>query len=146
MRHAVLNDMIAIFGALEVKQLTDIKNTGQIDESVADTALSSASMTIDSYIARYAPLSAPVPALVRPCCDIARYYLCGSSKRQMTEEIANRYKTSVDWLKLIANGTANLGLSSEGVEVESDADSIMFTNAGNRIFSRDNGRKSNADD
>lgn len=141
MQHASVNDMIAVFGELEVIQVTDRLHQGLVNLDIANNALLQGSILMDTYLARYTPLAAPVAALVRPCCDIARYYLCGAST-QMTMEIENRYDKAIAWLKLVASGTVNLGINSEGAEIEPDSDSVMFTNAGNRVFSRDNGKLS----
>ena len=140
MAYALAADMVARFGELEVIQITDRNQDGQIDEDVARVALEDATAEIGAYLGRFRRTCGDgPPMLVRLCCDIARYRLTATSGVLITDEIRNRYKIDVlDLLRALAKGEVQLGVDGAGAEVETDSDSIMFANANNRIFARDN--------
>ena len=140
MAYADVADMVARFGDLDVIQITDRNQDGLVDEDVALVALEDATAEIDTYLGRFKrPFKNPPPILVRLCCDIARYRLTAASGVLITEEIRNRYKIDVlDLLRALAKGEVQLGLDDDGGQIEADSDGIVFMNAKNRIFSRDN--------
>lgn len=140
MAYASVADMVARFGDLEVIQITDRNQDGLIDDAVAQVALEDATAEIDAYLGRFKrPFEDTPPVLVRLCCDIARYRLTAASGVLITEEIRNRYKIDVlDLLRALAKGDVQLGVNEAGEEVAADSDGIVFVNAKNRIFARDN--------
>lgn len=140
MAYADVADMVARFGDLDVIQITDRNQDGLVDEDVALVALEDATAEIDTYLGRFKrPFKNTPPILVRLCCDIARYRLTAASGVLITEEIRNRYKIDVlDLLRALAKGEVQLGLDDDGGQIEADSDGIVFMNAKNRIFSRDN--------
>ena len=78
MAYATLDQLVSLFGADEIRTLSDRQGTGELDETVISDALERASSEVDSYLAdRYAtPLSdsAPIPPVVVSITgDIARY-------------------------------------------------------------------------
>lgn len=83
--------------------------------SIAD-ALQDAAEEIDSYIAvKYQlPLPSVPSTLKRVACNIARYRLYF---QQPTEEVENRYKAEIDFLKRIADGKAVLNILNESNQV-----------------------------
>lgn len=140
MAYASVADMVARFGDLEIIQITDRNQDGLIDDDVALVALEDATAEIDAYLGRFKrPFDDTPPVLVRLCCDIARYRLTAASGVLITEEIRNRYKIDVlDLLRSLAKGEVQLGIDDTGAQIEADSDGIVFVNAKNRIFARDN--------
>lgn len=138
--YANVGDMVARFGDLEVMQLSDRNMDGTIDEDVVNIALGDATAEIDTYLGRFSqPFSEVPPILKRLCCDIARYRLAATSGVQITDEIRNRYKIDVlDLLRSLAKGEVQLGTNSQGKQVATSDNGVLFVNAQNRIFNRDN--------
>jgi len=128
--------MIARFGADEVVMLTDRSDTGAIDDANLDDALAGADGEIDGYLSgRYAT---PVQASRRVqdlACDIARYRLCGGPT-PVTDEIRDRYKDAIAFLRDIAAGRANLG---GAVDASAEAENLVEISTGAKLFGRGNG-------
>lgn len=112
MPYATTAQMIERFTEREVIAITDLANTGLVNEPRLQGALVGASAEIDGYLAcRYAlplavggvPVVAVPQLLVGLCCDIARYRLTGTEVQE-TEAIRNRYKDALKTLQLIAGG------------------------------------------
>ena len=139
MAYAIVADMVARFGDLEVIEITDRNADGLIDEDVAAVALEDATAEINGYLTRYKLPFVDVPTILkRLCCDIARYRLSATSHVQITGEIERRYRIDVlNLLKGLAKGEVSLGIEEDGDEVAT-GDVVQFVNAKNRIFARDN--------
>lgn len=141
MAYATVADMVDRFGDLEMIEMTDRHHSGAVNQEVAAVALADASAEIDAYLGRFArPFEEVPPILKRLCCDIARYRLTAASGVLITEEIRNRYQIDVlNLLKALAKGDLQLGADGgdDGQAATADS-SVMFTNAKNRIFARDN--------
>ena len=92
MAYATLEQLASLFGAEEIRALSDRTGTGALDEEVVRDALERASSEVDSYLAdRYAtPLTgeAPVPAVV--------------------VSIRQRYVQALHWLRDVADGRASV--------------------------------------
>lgn len=110
--YATRNDLEARFGEGELQQLEMMQTVGNSIEE----ALQDASEEIDSYIAvKYVlPLPSIPSTLKRIACNIARYRLYF---QQPTEEIENRYKAEIDFLKRVADGKATLNILNTQNEV-----------------------------
>ena len=114
MAYATLDQLVSLFGADEIRALSDRQGTGELDEAVISDAL-------DSYLAdRYAtPLSDsdPIPPVVVSVAgDIARYRLTGGDIRD-TDPIRERYTKALNWLRDVADGKAGIpGLPPAGTE------------------------------
>ena len=110
--YATRNDLEARFGEGELQQLEMLQTVGNSIEE----ALQDASEEIDSYIAvKYVlPLPSIPSTLKRIACNIARYRLYF---QQPTEEIENRYKAEIDFLKRVADGKATLNILNPQNEV-----------------------------
>ena len=55
MAYATLDQLVSLFGAEEIRALSDRRGTGELDEGVVLDALARASSEVDSYLAdRYA--------------------------------------------------------------------------------------------
>ena len=115
MAYATLDQLVSLFGADEIRTLSDRQGTGELDEAVISDALERASSEVDSYLAdRYAtPLSDsdPIPPVVVSVAgDIARYRLTGG-------DIRDRYTKALNWLRDVADGKAGIpGLPPAGTE------------------------------
>lgn len=139
MMYATADDFILRIGEQQAIELTDRDRTGEINQQVLAVALADSSSQIDGYLlGRYTlPLASIPDNLVRICCDIARYRLVSMSEVTTTDEIIERYKLSLKELEQIASGKISLGIESNEVQTE-DSVGVLFSNPGNRIFSRDN--------
>lgn len=119
MAYATLEQLASLFGAEEIRALSDRAGTGVLDEEVVRDALDRASSEVDSYLAdRYAtPLDGegPVPAVVVSVTgDIARYRLTGGDVRE-SDPIRQRYVQVLGWLRDVADGRASVpGLPPAG--------------------------------
>ena len=113
MAYATLDQLVSLFGADEIRTLSDRQGTGELDEAVISDALERASSEVDSYLAdRYAtPLSDsdPIPPVVVSVAgDIARYRLTGGDIRDTK---------ALNWLRDVADGKAGIpGLPPAGTE------------------------------
>ncbi|NWK73785.1 DUF1320 domain-containing protein [Acinetobacter sp. SwsAc6] len=110
--YATRNDLEARFGEEEIQGLESMQTVvNSIEEALQD-----ASEEIDSYIAvQYVlPLPNTPSTLKRIACNIARYRLYF---QQPTEEIENRYKAEIDFLKRVADGKATLNILNPQNEV-----------------------------
>ena len=108
MNYATKQDLIERFGEAELLGLAESETHDTLDDSRITTALADASRHIDSYIRmrRSVPVE-PVPGvLVGACADIARFKLHDD---HAPEEVADRYKATIAWLKDVAAGKASLG-------------------------------------
>ncbi|BCX74650.1 gp436 family protein [Acinetobacter sp. Tol 5] len=108
--YATEEDMIKRFGN-EVENLKAMLPEGGIAEALQD-----ATEEIDSYVAvKYSlPLPSIPSTLQRIACNIARYRLYF---QQPTDEVENRYKAEIDYLKRIADGKAVLNILNQDNEV-----------------------------
>lgn len=107
MNYATKIDFAKFFSDREALNLTDVDGAGEVNLDVLNNALSEASQEVDSYIGVRYPLPLPdVPSVVkRATCDIARYRLY---KDRPTDEVKERFKSTVAWLKDVSNGVAVL--------------------------------------
>ncbi|QOW46934.1 MULTISPECIES: gp436 family protein [Acinetobacter] len=110
--YATRNDLETRFGEGEMQQLEIMQTASNSFEE----ALQDASEEIDSYIAvRYKlPLPQTPSTLKRIACNIARYRLYF---QRPTEEVENRYKAEIDFLKRVADGKAVLNILNAQNEV-----------------------------
>ena len=112
MAYATLDQLVSLFGADDIRALSDRQGTGELNEPVVAYALERASSEVDSYLAdRYAtPLSPSVPVppvVVSVTGDIARYRLTGGDVRD-SDPIRERYVKALGWLRDVADGRAGI--------------------------------------
>jgi phage gp36-like protein len=98
------------FGVPETVMLTnlDTPNATAVNPVPLTRALTDAAALIDSYIGRryLLPLSVTPQVLIPYALDIARYRLDRIRDR---EDVRKRYEDAIEWLKLVAKGTLDLG-------------------------------------
>lgn len=132
--YATEQDIIDTYGNDALVVAADRDSDGVADPGVVDEALNQATAEMDSYIGKKYDLPLPsVPAVLVPkCVDLALYRL-SLGANAMTEEIAERHKQAIAWLRDVARGMVTLGLPDSppsaggGVHVEGNP----------RQFSRD---------
>lgn len=109
----------------------------EVDEDSISRALTDASSLIDSYIARRypLPLAFAAPVLVRPCVDIACYYLAQRATL-LTEELRQRYDDAVKLLRDIAGGRAELSLDRDADDRPESGPQVIVATGPARVFSR----------
>lgn len=113
MAYATQEDMIALHGQRFLEDLADRDDSGSPDDPSIALALDLASSEIDSYISvRYATPLQTVPGLVRTACIEIAVYRLASNGLGRTEDIRKRYEDTIAWLKMVAKGSANLGIPS----------------------------------
>jgi phage gp36-like protein len=100
-------DMEDRFGLVELVQLTDRANTGDVDDLILQRAMDDAEAEANSYLrGRYAIPVSPVDGMLRAAvADMARYRLYDE---QATEQVTERYNRAVRWLQDVARGLVNL--------------------------------------
>ncbi|MCL5769314.1 DUF1320 domain-containing protein [Acinetobacter sp. ANC5681] len=110
--YATRADLEKRFGADEIANLEAMQTVqGALEEALQD-----ATEEIDSYVAVAYSLPLPeIPStLKRVACNITRYRLY---YQQPTEEVDNRYKAEIAYLKDIVKGLATLPIQNEQNEV-----------------------------
>lgn len=141
MTYATFQEMLDAIGRDEMITLTDRDNVGEPQEPVAQTALDDATDTINGYLTtKYdLPLSSNPKSLRRYAIDIAVYFLAGSHN-QLTDDIKDRYKAAISFLKDVAAGKAGLGTEEPKSEVtDADgSDNVLFDTPDARIMTREN--------
>jgi phage gp36-like protein len=113
MPYATLADMNEMFGEPEMIRLTapDGELDGPVVEEKVDRAIGDATDLIESYLRRryVVPLTAPVPAAIRRACGhLARFDLAHGDQKEPTEQMRLSRKETIDWLKALASGDAEL--------------------------------------
>lgn len=109
--YATKSSMLARFVFDELVQLTDLADTGEIDDLVLFEALQAADAEIDTYLGqRYAlPLDNVPLNLERIACDIARYRL---HRDGASESVRQRYTDARAFLRDVAKGAVQIGVNA----------------------------------
>ena len=139
MTYCTKSDMDDFYGEDFVIVISDRDNSGTADTGAISAAISRAESKINSYLVKAGePLPLPsVPEEVKgTCMDIAVYYLANRADRA-SEDIHQRYKDAVVWLKSIAKGEAGLGFASASDEpVQTAQEASSFGTRLDRRFTR----------
>lgn len=140
MPYATVDDMVRRFGATELIRLTtpaDQEMNG-IVQTVATTALETATAVMESYIRRRyrTPLDVPPPEVVSKCCDLARFELSTGDGKTCSEEVRMRAKDATGWLSDISVGKVVLDLEevTPGNESYAQASTRDFAPYGRGVF------------
>ncbi|KAF7787197.1 hypothetical protein PRUB_a4075 [Pseudoalteromonas rubra] len=133
--YATADDMKTRFNDQDLILLTERENSapGEVDMVVLTQSLVDASAEINAYLSgRYTlPLSTVPTALVRVCCDIARYFLSGDGA---PEHIQQRYQDAIKFLQSVNQGKVSLGIDSQGDKATTN-DTAHIESAGS-VFAR----------
>lgn len=105
MPYATATDLENAVGSDRYAVLVDRDADGVPDTDGIDDALEGASSTIDSYIARWLPLSTVPASIRRACVDIAVHDLGGE---HVNEQERKRFEDAMRWLRDLARGDASL--------------------------------------
>jgi phage gp36-like protein len=94
----------------ELRQLSDLSNTGSPDSTVLQSACDQASSLIDGLISPQYPLPlATVPPMLQSIAvRLALYYLC-LGRQSLPDEVKNGYDRDVAFLEKVGKGQASLG-------------------------------------
>jgi phage gp36-like protein len=138
MSYATLDDFVTAFGDEEAIALSNLDepNSMVMNQDVIQRRLDDATAEIDSYLqaAGYAlPLEAVPVVLRNRCCDIARYYL---DRIRMREDVQQRYKEAISYLKDVVAGRALLGLTQNNQVPTASPDTPAWF-SGDRVFTMD---------
>jgi phage gp36-like protein len=136
MAYSTKSDILEQMDEDVLVQLTDDDDAGSVDDDKVTRAIADADALINGYCGnKYTVPFTTVPALVRKySVDIAIYNLYGRRKGA-PEDIRNRYKDAIDFLKGVASGNNTLG-EDDPEGTDSDAPEMYSENA-ERIFTRD---------
>lgn len=134
MMYATQADLIKRYGRHVILTIADDENTGELDETQIDAALTDAANAIDVYIGgRYAlPLLSVPVALNLHACHLARYFL---EKNRATDQARKDYEDTLRFLEQVAAGKITLGLAADDTTVESN-NTAMMQSAGS-VWARD---------
>ncbi|MCK9514063.1 MAG: DUF1320 family protein [Pigmentiphaga sp.] len=137
MAYATAQDMIDRFSEQQLKEVTD-PDVETIRTEALDRALEDASDEIDGYLeGRYRlPLQSPPRSLRILACNIAMYRLLTLRQIDVMEDQRKRYEDAVKFLRAVANGDINLGLTADHETVQPAGGPTMREGPA-RTFSRD---------
>ena len=108
MAYATRDDLVSRFGEQECAD-----REAKLGADAADRAIADAAAEMDVYLDnRYTTPLDPVPlAVVKRCCDMARYHLLGDSA---SADARQRYADALAWLNAVATAAVNLdGISAK---------------------------------
>ncbi|MCA3312977.1 MAG: DUF1320 domain-containing protein [Roseomonas sp.] len=120
-------DLIDRFGQNEVAQLAPAL-LGQVDTARVQRACSDAGDMVDGYLRprHTLPLSAVPTILVKLSAAIARFELHLGGDRQPTEQVRQDRDQAIAFLKDVAAGRADLGITNTGAEPAEDTTAVRF--------------------
>ena len=120
-------DLIDRFGQAEIAQLAPA-TPGPVDTARVQRACNDAGDLVDGYLRpRYAlPLSAVPTILVKLSAAIARYELHLGGDRQPTDQVRQDRDQAIGFLRDVAAGKADLGITNTGAEPVEDATAVRF--------------------
>jgi len=115
MAYSTIEDLKTRVGVETLAELTDRDGLGEINETVAESAIADADGIIDAYCAqagKVVPLT-PVPALVTGFSADMATHLLYSRKGLKVESRASAYNDAIKFLRDVASGKATLGTVAE---------------------------------
>lgn len=115
------------------------KETQQLDEAKIQRATDDADAEINSFLAKRYRLPLELPSLPSPlrraAVSIAFYWL-SERDNQITDDIQKRYDEALRTLREIANGSRDLGLSSDTPVEETNNGRLIIVSDNKRLFTR----------
>lgn len=128
--YASATDLEHDLGEARFAELVDRNADDVVDTDGVNAALEGASSTIDSYTARWLPLSTVPASIRRACIDIAVHDLGGE---HVTEQERRRYEDALRWLRDLARGDASLS----GVTPPSSTNPTILVDAPEAVMRRE---------
>lgn len=116
--YATREDLILHYGSMMISELEASKTSpGNPKEAVTNKQLANATGIINGYLAKdyVLPIIAEDEQLNILCCQIAVYLLY---TRQAPDDIRNRYKDAINWLKDVQKGIVELTFAIKLSDVE----------------------------
>lgn len=117
MSYCVKEDLLKLVSAEELAQLSDLENSGAVDENVVDASIETADALIDSYIAgrvSNVPLDS-VPVIIKKIS--AKLALCelysNRLNRVLPEGLGEMRKNALEILENLKNGKIKI-MTDEG--------------------------------
>lgn len=144
MAYATAAQAIEIYGTDYITIACDRNGDGTLDSTAFEKQLEIATRQMNSYVlGRYAlPLTTPPEHFQKVCTDIAVYNSCPSAA-ELTEQIKDRYKEAIDYLKDIAANRIKLELTTDATganasqTTELQTKSTIYAVTVDRQFKRD---------
>lgn len=130
MPYASTAELENALGAERYAAITDRDGDDVVDTAGVEDALEGASSMIDSYIARWLPLSTVPPSIRRACIDIAVHDLAGE---HATDQERKRFEDAMRWLRDLARGDASL----TGVTPPSSVNPTIIVDAPEAVMRRE---------
>ena len=115
--YCTVDEYLAMFQMAEATELSNLDDPlgTSVDAGLIGQTLTDASAEAEAYLRRYQLPIAPVPQILRrSVADMARYYL---SRYDPPEDVRKRYEDALRRLKMIADGSLDLGLNVSGAVV-----------------------------
>lgn len=138
MAYATSDDLVAKFGAVQLKLYADRNGDGVADADVLAAAIADATGVVDLHVrGKYAlPLSPVDPIITSIVCDLARRNLYGNAT-EVPESVLSADKAARDLLRMIAKG--DVALAAAPASPSDPAGSLGVEIAGEEaFFTRDN--------
>lgn len=138
MPYATSDDLVAKFGAAQLKLYADRNGDGVVDADVVASAIAEADAVVNLHVrGKYAlPLSPVDPIITSIVCDLARRNLYGNAT-EVPDSVMSADKAARDLLKLIAKG--EVSLAAAPASPSEPAGSLGVETAGDApFFTRDN--------
>lgn len=137
----VTRDDLLATDAERVWNMAINKDTQQLDEEKIQLAIDDADAEVNSFLAKRFKLPLNLPTLPSPlrraAVSIAFYWL-SERDNQITDEVQKRYDEALRTLREIANGTRDLGLSSDTPVEETNNGRLIIVSENQRLFTRNN--------
>ena len=120
-------DLIDRFGQAEIAQLAPA-SPGPVDTGRVQRACDDAGDMVDGYLRprHTLPLSAVPRLLVKLSAAIARFELHLGGDRQPTDQVRQDRDQAIGFLRDVAAGKADLGITNTGAEPAEDATAVRF--------------------
>lgn len=112
MNYATVSDLVKLLPEETLVGLTDDDDLGVINDEIVESALETATVTIDGYLAgRYRLPLDPVPKIVTSLCVDLAGHLLFIRRDQNSVHWETRQKNAIRFLEQLADGRLTLGIS-----------------------------------
>lgn len=144
MAYATITDLLKDSSEVELLQLADDAQTGDINDaavqSILNDALSDASGLVDSYAAaRYLVPLSPAPAVIVRHTSTMAIYLLFLRREVLPEVRKDAYLATIRWLENLAKGLVTLGVEQATAAPAPEAavgGPQSSSDVGDRVFTR----------